>query len=1019
MDARRAGPSAAESALSQQLAQCRDHVARHVERLPEPYPGCVLFFSVAADDEDALVFHVRGTTPESAWREGATRIRQWAWARQSHALALRVDWVEDITSLPVPPRSGAQSCLLAMDAALALADAGLETAELLHRQLLARTARAWRPLSGKVVQAWPQPSHRPLFGGASTPALLLHLRGIFSMDGQAPISVPVPHSPWASPGAACRTAFVGADAPDTAKPHGCLSAARQLLLRQQSGGVWHSAPALRDHLGITCALLLAQQHAPDPAGQAGVLAALTALDDMQPQERQDPQDPLTDSMTLLTITQCIRHARVALAIPFDQAARLQTQAVRLTQRLQSWLARQPTLPNTAEHVPTLAWVRLALHGATPQPPCGHDTGTPPLVFIAPLMRQWQASPACLNDTWLSMGLHACVQELGGSTLQDGIDPHTLTQWRAFVRERLARLRQNTLRPELAIYLPARLRGQAVFLDTEDMMEDMGTRAAQVPSLVRTAEGTARRLLAQLASERLLALLEQALEQPPAAAGRTGTPATQQTGSLEPPAQPPMHWSAEALARHLGGQWVATAPPQQPAGCRGIDTTRAHHHPGAAVLVRRAGEACGVPPAALPALQPALLVSSSPQALPQAPWPLLHVPAPRLPAGLRALAAAARQRIHAPVIAVTGCAGKTSTARMIAHCLGADASARAAALLAQDTAIQMINWSEAAPCALVELPLRDLAADLPLIAPDVLIITNLPEPVPAPEGMQAADAPLLAIPPAATENGAATWLALAASLLPQAATLVFELRPELAGALPDAQAGGCRSITFGTHPQARLRQLRIEARQLHIQTDGQTHAITLQAHGRHMARDAQAVLAALRALDRPLEQAIPQLAYWQPLPGNGQPERLGHGMVLLDHSGHGHLLSIQAGLAQLETLAPQAPHRLVVLGSMQGDDHGTDAAMRLLAALVRKTPARRVLLHGEVCRGLVCALADLLHVNWYEDLNQLVCSLLRTMRAGDVVLVAGGPAANLCIAADAVRDNIHAGQPQESHSQQSR
>ena len=89
----------AESMLSQQLANGLEYLARHMVLLPEPYPGCILFFTVSAENKVASVFHVRATTLEAAWREGATRVRQWAWARKRDEVDLRIDWAQDITPL--------------------------------------------------------------------------------------------------------------------------------------------------------------------------------------------------------------------------------------------------------------------------------------------------------------------------------------------------------------------------------------------------------------------------------------------------------------------------------------------------------------------------------------------------------------------------------------------------------------------------------------------------------------------------------------------------------------------------------------------------------------------------------------------------------------------------------------------------------------------------------------------------------------------------------------------------------
>ena len=52
--------------LSQQLANGLEYLARHMVLLPEPYPGCILFFTVAAENKAASVFPVRATTLEAA-----------------------------------------------------------------------------------------------------------------------------------------------------------------------------------------------------------------------------------------------------------------------------------------------------------------------------------------------------------------------------------------------------------------------------------------------------------------------------------------------------------------------------------------------------------------------------------------------------------------------------------------------------------------------------------------------------------------------------------------------------------------------------------------------------------------------------------------------------------------------------------------------------------------------------------------------------------------------------------------
>ncbi|MBA4005130.1 MAG: Mur ligase, partial [Delftia sp.] len=180
---------------------------------------------------------------------------------------------------------------------------------------------------------------------------------------------------------------------------------------------------------------------------------------------------------------------------------------------------------------------------------------------------------------------------------------------------------------------------------------------------------------------------------------------------------------------------------------------------------------------------------------------------------------------------------------------------------------------------------------------------------------------------------------------------------------------------------------------------------LQSDGHHMALNAQAALAALHALGYAPAQVQASLAHWQPMIGAGQPQFLPSGICLLDHSLSNHLLSMTAAFSQLQSVAPHVSRRLIVLAGIQPGQASIDAAQLALEPLVRDAQARRVLLYGEPLRPLAAALGDLLHVNWYDDLNQLICSLLRTTHKGDTVLLAGRATTNLALAADAIRDSF--------------
>lgn len=667
-----------EAVLSRQLSQGRDYLERHLRLLPDPYPGCILFFTVAARNQASSAFHVRGTTLDAAWREGATRIRQWAWARQQRTVELRIDWVRDIIAL--------------------------------------------------------QAGHAPAF----------------TID---------PGKHWAL-----------ADAE--------LEHPQRLQLPPPDGGTAPSAPTLR-------------------------------------------------------------------------------------------------LPEAFQELPPDAIVLL------------------------------------LN--------------LKRLRLEDGPAPTRTSLCR--MAPGCSSAMRNACRPPAAASLPADRQGMA-----------------------------------------------------------------------------PMSWDSDALARIMHGSWVHLPPATAPLTCAGLDSQRQHHLAGAAVLLRQAGLPMGVPPAALPALQAsALICQSPPRGLPPHHFPILQVA--DLQEGLSRLAHAARQRIQAPVIAATGCAGKTATLGMLRRCLQGTDNPRADALLTQSPALQMINWSEAAACVLIELPLATLASDLPICRPDIFIITDTDA-----EGLHA---------PGASARASGFLLQAARKLVDIRKTIPL-LQPGATVVIPHsfgsdallmaiAREAGVRIVTFGPEAGAHVREQSFAQGRLRLATQQRELELHLQSDGHHMARNAQAALAALYSLGRELPAALAPLESWQPLPGMGQPQCLPHGICLLDHSQSSHLVSMQAAFSQLQAHAAYASNRVIALAGIQPCTSELETSQLLLEPMIRATPAKCVLLYGDALRELASALEDLPHVHWYDDLNQLVYFLLRTAQRDDTVLLAGRATTHLAIAADALRENIPEGQ----------
>lgn len=186
--AMRPGPT--RTTLSLQLSASLQHLEQHITLLPEPYSCCVLFFTVAAQGSRNCVFFVRRSTLEAAWREGTTRVRQWAWARQLSAVELRIDWPDEIvvigSRMPALGQWGPAS-------AWAVADDDLEHAELIPSLELSKASQGAPHVH--LNQSVAAPSF-PLLAEVN---LLLRLQGLhIGVDGvhtELPEAAPAQHMP--------------------------------------------------------------------------------------------------------------------------------------------------------------------------------------------------------------------------------------------------------------------------------------------------------------------------------------------------------------------------------------------------------------------------------------------------------------------------------------------------------------------------------------------------------------------------------------------------------------------------------------------------------------------------------------------------------------------------------------------------------------------------------------------------------------------------------------------------------
>lgn len=227
--------------LSLQLSSSLQLLKKRIAPLAEPYACCVLFFTVTAQGAEECVFFVRRATLEAAWREGTTRVRQWAWMRQLGAVELRIDWpVEIVTIGPQTP----PLCQWGPASTWALADDGLEHAEFLPPVAL--------PDAGAdCLETWLKSCARAAaFPALAEVNLLMRLEGL-QVDGDG-VQTALPQ---------CR--------PQSFAPH----AGRPCGAGQRHAGACHEARC--DRLCVSYALLLARHHAAhSDATRTGLIQAL-------------------------------------------------------------------------------------------------------------------------------------------------------------------------------------------------------------------------------------------------------------------------------------------------------------------------------------------------------------------------------------------------------------------------------------------------------------------------------------------------------------------------------------------------------------------------------------------------------------------------------------------------------------------------------------------------------------------------------------------------------------------------
>ena len=371
-------------------------------------------------------------------------------------------------------------------------------------------------------------------------------------------------------------------------------------------------------------------------------------------------------------------------------------------------------------------------------------------------------------------------------------------------------------------------------------------------------------------------------------------------------------------------------------------------------------------------------------------------------GLRALAAAARQRSGAKIIAVTGSVGKTGTKEALKLVLAEQGETHAS------TGSLNNHWG--VPLSLARLP-RDaaygvfeigmnhageIAPLVRLVRPQVTIITTV----------EAAHLAYFASLEAIAEAKAEIFLGLERG----GTAILNRDNPQFALLAKRAAAAGAdRILSFGQDPAADARLTNVALHPtcscISAEICGQAITYKIGSPGRHWVMNSLAVLTAVQAVGADLGLAGLRLAEMTPPPGRGQRHRIGFrtgAIDLIDDSYNASPVSMRAAFAVLGgALTGKRGRRVAVLGDML--ELGPDAA-RLHAELAADLLAAKtdlVFTAGPNMQALHDALPQKNRGAHVAESAALVEPLLRTLQSGDVVLVKGSYGSRMRVIVDAL------------------
>jgi UDP-N-acetylmuramoyl-tripeptide--D-alanyl-D-alanine ligase len=359
------------------------------------------------------------------------------------------------------------------------------------------------------------------------------------------------------------------------------------------------------------------------------------------------------------------------------------------------------------------------------------------------------------------------------------------------------------------------------------------------------------------------------------------------------------------------------------------------------------------------------------------------------AGLVDLARAARARLQAQVIAVTGSVGKTSTKEALRRVLAAQGETHASAASFNNhwgVPLSLARCPASARFAIFEIGMNHAGEIEPLVKmvrPQVAIITTVePAHLEFFAGIEAiADAKAEIF--AGVEPGGAVVLNRDNSQFGRLQRRAKKL-------------GISRIVSFGSDEKADARLLDVSLHAacsaVHANILGHDVTYKLGVPGRHMAMNSLAVLAAASLAGADLARAALSLSQLEPAVGRGGRRvlELANGQAtLIDESYNANPASMAAALQVLgrTNLGPHG-RRIAVLGDMLELGPSSAALHRGLNEAVKANHIDLVYCCGPLMRNLWDALSAGKRGGYAESAAGLEAQAVAAIRAGDVIMIKG-------------------------------